>query len=106
LSRICGRQDLLPKSLPIPPCCDLTEAPRFAGEFGDVWKGQHNGREVAVKVLRVPKSDLKQTRQVGCPKIVRTDELIISDIAVLQGSCNMEEPSSSEHTTVVGCHGD
>ena len=37
------------------------------GGFGDVWKGRHQGREVAVKVVKVYKmSDLKQVRKVGC----------------------------------------
>jgi len=36
------------------------------GGFADVWKGQHDGKEVAVKILRVYlTSDFEQIRKVG-----------------------------------------
>ena len=64
---ICGRQALLPRSLEIPPCYDSTEDPLCHGEFADVWKGHHQGREVAAKVFRVyKKNGLEQVRRVGC----------------------------------------
>ena len=37
------------------------------GGFAEVWKGQHQGREVAVKVLKVYKtSNSEMIRRVGC----------------------------------------
>ena len=38
------------------------------GGFADVWKGQYDGRDVAVKILRVYlTSDFEQIRKVGAP---------------------------------------
>ena len=53
LCRICGREALLPRSVQIPPCYNQAGAPLYYGGFSEVWKGRHEGREVAVKVLRV-----------------------------------------------------
>ena len=53
LKLICGRQALLPRSLQIPMCYNLSDAPLYRGEFADVWKGEHQSLHVAVKVLRV-----------------------------------------------------
>ena len=66
LHKICGRHAILPKSLHIPPCYDRQGIPLYQGGFADVWKGEHQGREVAVKVLRVYKtSDLEKVTGVG-----------------------------------------
>ena len=53
LCRICSRQALLPRSVQIPLCYNRMDAPLYHGGFAEVWKGEHQGREVAVKVLRV-----------------------------------------------------
>ena len=53
LCRICGRQALLPRLLQIPLCYNQSDIPLYHGGFADVWKGEHQGRKVAVKVLRV-----------------------------------------------------
>ena len=106
LSGICGRQNLLPRSLPIPLFCDLTETPQYAGEFGDVWKGQYNGQEVAAKVLRVQTSDLERIRKVHRLQLMRIGELIVSHTAVLQGGRDTEKPSSSERATINGYYSD
>ena len=66
LYKICGRQALLPKSLAIPLCYDPSGVPQCRGGYANVWKGQHDGHEVAVKTLRVyQKSDLEGVRKVG-----------------------------------------
>ena len=63
---ICGRQALLPRSLAIVPHYNPAEDPMCHGGFGDVWKGRHQGLEVAVKVLKVYKTgNVEQTRRVG-----------------------------------------
>ena len=51
--RICDRNTLLPRSMQIPICYNRLDAPLYRGGFADVWKGEHRGRHVAVKVLRV-----------------------------------------------------
>ena len=66
MRRICGNCALLPRSLVIPLCYDPTGDPLCHGEFGDVWKGKYNGREVAAKVLRVYQTnDFKRVAKVG-----------------------------------------
>jgi hypothetical protein len=75
LSRICGRQALLPKALQIPIYYTRSNNPLYHGGFADVWKGNHQGRHVAVKVLRVcSTSDTGKIASVGLrtpAKIVR-----------------------------------
>ena len=66
LYRICGRQGLLPKSVQIPLCYNRTDPPLYRGGFAEVWKGKHQGREVAVKVLKVSEaSDLAKVTKVS-----------------------------------------
>ena len=63
---VCGRHALLPESLRIPLCYDRSDTPLYCGGFGDVWKGKHEGRHVAVKVLRVySTSDFVKITSVG-----------------------------------------
>ena len=42
------------------------DAPLYHGGFAEVWKGEHQGREVAVKVLKVyMTSNLVKITRVG-----------------------------------------
>lgn len=66
LCKICGRQALLPRSLKIPLCYDRSDTPLYHGGYADVWKGEHKGRQVAIKVLRVySTSDFEKITSVG-----------------------------------------
>ena len=66
LCKICGRQALLPKSLQIPLCYDRSKNPLYRGGYADVWMGEYQGHEVAVKVLRVySASNLDKIISVG-----------------------------------------
>ena len=57
---------------------DQKEYPLCNGGFADVWKGQRNGREVAVKVLRVySTSDFEQIRKVGRSRLARVNKLTV-----------------------------
>ena len=61
LYRTCRRYALLPRTLKIPFCYDRTSVALYRGGFADVWKGEHCGRDVAVKVLRTySNSDLQK----------------------------------------------
>ena len=61
---------MIPRSLVIPLCYNPMDNPLCHGEFGDMWKGNHRGREVAAKVLRVYQtSDFKKVAKVG-PSLV------------------------------------
>ena len=44
-----------------------------------MWKAQYDGKEVAVKILRVYlTSNFEKIRKVGCSRRVRVDELTVS----------------------------
>ncbi|KAF9646800.1 kinase-like protein [Thelephora ganbajun] len=85
LRKICGRQALLPRSLQIPLRYSRLDNPLYQGGCADVWKGEHQGRRVAVKVLRVY-------------AISNFDEIT----KVLQGGCYMEDSLPSKRATIVG----
>ena len=108
---ICGRQAPLPRSFGIPVCYDLAGDPLCHGGFADVWKGQHQGRDVAAKVLRVYSKDgSEMVRRVGCQwcsqLVMWTNDLTIPRVEVLQGSCDVESPPPSKHTTTTRCNDD
>ena len=66
LCRVCGSRALLPRSLQIPLCYDRLQVPQYKGGYADVWMGNHQGRRVAAKVLRVySTSDFGKIRRVG-----------------------------------------
>ena len=84
---MCGNQALLPKSLQIPLCYNRLDTPLYHGGFADVWKGEHNGCGVAVKVLRVYSTgDLGKTISVGFqgpPKKSDFDRVMLTHTDVL-----------------------
>ena len=66
LRKICGHQGLLPRSVQIPLCFNQLGAPLYRGGYADVWKSQYDGRDVAVKVLRIySTSDYEKMASVG-----------------------------------------
>ena len=68
LSKICSHHGLIPRSIQIPLCYDRTEIPIYEGGFAQIWKGEHEGTEVAVKVLKVAiNSDFAGIKKVGFP---------------------------------------
>jgi len=67
LRKICGDQALLPRSLAIPLCCNLKENPVYRGRYSDMWVGEHNGKGVAAKVVKVYSfTNLGEIRKAGC----------------------------------------
>ena len=66
LCKLCGSQALLPTTLQIPLCFNQSDNPLYRGGYADVWKGEHQDRKVAVKVLRVYSiSDFDKIISVG-----------------------------------------
>jgi len=69
LHSICGRRAILPKSLLISLGYNPMEIPLYHGGFADVWKGTYQGRDVAVKVLRIySRNDFYLAKRVSCRK--------------------------------------
>jgi len=56
LSKICGRQAILPRSLSIPVSWDPAEAPLYQSGCADVWKGRFRRQDVAIKIPRIYQS--------------------------------------------------
>ena len=80
----------------------MREDPLYSGAFADVWKDEHDGKMVAVRVLRASKGNSERVRKVGSPWIiVRTDKPTTVHAAAVQGGHNMEVAPSSEHPAVV-----
>jgi len=106
LYRICGHQALIPTSLAAPLCYDPATTAQCHGGFGDVWKGQYNGQEVAAKALRVSlTTDFKQTRKVSSLRLtVSTNETTWLHTEILQGGHTLEGPLPSERVTTFGCN--
>jgi hypothetical protein len=79
--------------------------PLYCSKHANMWKGRYHGRKVAAKAPSVdPWTDLKRMRTVGdLPSHIYVNELAVSHTEVLCGSRDMEVPSPSEHTAVVGC---
>lgn len=79
---------------------DRTSDALYHGGFGDVWKGEYGGQDVAVKVIRIySQSELQRVINVGlrpCP-ITAHSVLIASYVEILQGSRDVEIPQTSEH---------
>ena len=104
LREICDRQALLPRSVKIPLCCNLSDTPLDQGGYTEAWKGQHQGCHVLVKVLR-PKlysaSDFEMVTSVGFHTLSRIAfcQLMFATVAVLQGGCDLEHSSPSECVT-------
>ena len=107
---MCGRNRILPKSLRIPLCYDRQVFPLYSGGFADVWKGEHRGRDVAVKVIRTPSStDLQNLQKIiGVSYTIfpRVNALTESCTEVLQGGRDMEITSTSKRVAADGSDDD
>ena len=104
LCKICSHHALIPRSIQIPLCYDRTKAPRYRGGFAEVWKGEHAGIEVAVKVLKVfVTSDLAEITKVGFPlrQRVRVDRLAATT-EILQRNNHLESSPPPECIATLG----
>ena len=66
LYKTCARCALFPRSLRIELCDNPDGAVMYRGGFGDVSKREYQGREVAVKMLRIyTSSDPQKIIRIG-----------------------------------------
>ena len=109
LYKICSRQALLPRSLQIPFSYDHSSYPLCSGGCADVWMGEHLGRKVAVKVLRLATSSkLEKFISVGYSlNSPGVDPGANCDcVEVLQGGNDVEKSPPSKRAPVSGCAND
>ena len=76
--------------------------PLYRGGYADVWKGEHCGRDVAVKVIRTySNSDLQKiigvSRELRIMPSFRVSEYLQHHVEVLQGSRNVENSPASQY---------
>ena len=65
---MCGHHALLPMAMQIVVSYERMRSASYRGGFADVWKGDHFGRDVAVKVVRTySDSNLQKVLGVSCP---------------------------------------
>lgn len=102
LYRTCGYHALLPRTLSVLVSYDRTSDALYRGGFGDVWKGEYRGRDVAVKVIRTYSNGDSQKITHVCFRsypIPAYCVLILLYIGVLQGGSDMEVPSTPKYPT-------
>ena len=99
LYKMCGHHILLPTAMQIPISYDRKHSISYRGGFADVWKGEHCGRDVAVKVVRTySDSNLQKILGVSCllHSILCAGVLTVPYAEILQRGCSMEDPPSSK----------
>ena len=104
LYKACADHGLLPRSLQIELVDGMTGDALYRGGFGDVRKCEHQGQQVAVKVLRIYASDdmRKTTRVSHRWFLVSVRMLTAIYVEVLQGVRSVEGSPASERFAFVG----
>ena len=104
LYRTCGHHALVPSALQITTCCDQTSSTVYRGGYADVWKGEHCGQDVAVKVIRTYSDDELQKVINVCRSIFAYYTLLTMLCAeVLRSGCDVELPSTSKYPASNRC---
>lgn len=86
LRKMCGHRGLLPRSVKVSLSYDRTDNPLTAGGYADVWKGDYQGCEVAIKVLRVcQKSDINEITRRFCREVMAWKTLCHQNVLPLFG---------------------
>ena len=103
--RLCGHYELVPVSYTASRerISKVGEHAITSGGFGDVWKANFDGRDVAVKALRIYKTDdVRKIKRVGhsamgdrvfCP-------FSLFSLGLLQGGYHLEMAVPSKHCSV------
>lgn len=75
--------------------------PQYRGSFGDVWKAEHDGRDVAVKVIRTY-SDQVLDKMIGVGLCYTSGYHVLTTTLrseILQGGRHLELPATSKYPT-------
>ena len=77
-------------------------SPMYSGPFAEVFRGEHNGHPVAIKVFRVYASHIKVVTSLIVQLCLYSEKnlLSVSFVVVLQRSRSLETPTTPEHPTV------
>ena len=106
LGKICGKERTIPRAMLIDPASVhyLSANPEFGGGFGDVYQGEYDGHQVAIKVLRLSLR-CNRNRRISVRTLLHiiygAPELRVSFIGLLPRGGHMEPPTTSEYPTVV-----
>ncbi|KAF9644872.1 kinase-like protein [Thelephora ganbajun] len=85
LCKICGCQSLLPRSLVITASYDRTGVPLGHGGCADVWKGRSQGRDVAIKVLKMYQCSNHEQIRKFCKEVLMWKALRHPNVLPLLG---------------------
>jgi len=103
LYKICKARGMFPTSYIVQPEHIHVDEFLWKGGFADVGKGEHRGRPVAVKQLRIERRDeFGSTFKVSnCTQLDGLDSLTLHP-ATLSGGTDLETPFSSKRIAAVG----
>ena len=101
----CRDRALIPRAMNVSVRYDPAKPPLYRGGFGDVWKGEYCGREVAIKVIKTySNTELQKVRGVSRWLNPRsTFRLTEYRTEFLQGGRDVEDPPASECRTANWC---
>jgi len=98
LRKLCGRIGRLPDSYMLSEKFNVSGMPRTGGGFANVRMGVFNGKDVAVKTLRVSEvDDEAKIRKVGKQVTLSHPGSLIHRTALLPRGGHVEEPVPSKH---------
>jgi len=98
LRKLCGRIGRLPDSYLLSDEFNVSGMPRTGGGFANIRVGTFNGKDVAVKTLRVSEADDEaKILKVGKQVTLSHPGSLMHRTAFLQRSGHVEEPVSSKH---------
>jgi len=103
LYKICKARRILPSSYVVRP--DFTQVGEFGwgGGFADVSKGEHRGRPVAIKHLRIgAKDEFDKIFKVSDHAWLGTSQSLSFNPATLSGSSRLEAVVSSKRLASAG----
>ena len=104
LCKMCSRQQKIPRSMHMVNCLQGELIEERNGGYATVFRGEHKGRAVAIKILRLYlNSDLDKCFRVSIFTLCNAEITDTGIPGVRSRSDCMEASPASEHPTVAGC---